>query len=145
MIDLQRRVIEREALVQHRLHLAPRGVAVALAADEHVRGERGEAARDFPDVQVVDLDDGRLLDERAKETVNRAVFEAQRETIASELSLETGNRELTTARAEAKADLFEYIEVFYNRRRRHSTLGNVSPTQFMHDWIAAQNEKNMAA
>ena len=25
-------------------------------------------------------------------------------------------------RAEAQADLFEYIEVFYNRRRRHSTL-----------------------
>ena len=28
-------------------------------------------------------------------------------------------------REEAIADLFEYIEVFYNRRRRHSTLGGV--------------------
>lgn len=26
-------------------------------------------------------------------------------------------------RADAQADLFEYIEVFYNRSRRHSTLG----------------------
>ena len=26
--------------------------------------------------------------------------------------------------------IFEYIEVFYNRRRRHSTLGNVSPSEF---------------
>jgi transposase InsO family protein len=26
-------------------------------------------------------------------------------------------------RADAQADLFEYVEVFYNRRRRHSTLG----------------------
>jgi putative transposase len=33
-------------------------------------------------------------------------------------------------RAEARADIFEYVEVFYNRERRHSTLGYVSPPQF---------------
>jgi putative transposase len=33
-------------------------------------------------------------------------------------------------RREAKADLFEYIEIFYNRRRRHSTLGYLSPAEF---------------
>lgn len=33
-------------------------------------------------------------------------------------------------RSEAKADLFEYIEIFYNRRRRHSTLGYLSPAEF---------------
>jgi hypothetical protein len=48
-------------------------------------------------------------------------------------------------RVEATADLFEYVEVFYNRSRRHSTLGQVSPTQFMQDWIATQQEKNLAA
>jgi transposase InsO family protein len=48
-------------------------------------------------------------------------------------------------RAEAMADLFEYIEVFYNRKRRHSTLGNVSPSQFMNDWIVTQNQQNLAA
>lgn len=47
--------------------------------------------------------------------------------------------------AEAKADLFEYIEVFYNRSRRHSTLGHVSPTQFLQDWICEQDEQNLAA
>jgi len=31
---------------------------------------------------------------------------------------------------EAKQSLFEYIEVFYNRRRRHSTLGDRSPEEF---------------
>lgn len=32
--------------------------------------------------------------------------------------------------AEARKDVFEYIEVFYNRRRSHSTLGGVSPEEF---------------
>ena len=32
--------------------------------------------------------------------------------------------------AEAKASVFEFIEVFYNRVRRHSSLGNVSPAEF---------------
>lgn len=31
---------------------------------------------------------------------------------------------------DAKRDLFEYIEVWYNRQRRHSTLGYVSPAEF---------------
>jgi transposase InsO family protein len=31
---------------------------------------------------------------------------------------------------EAKMALFDYIEVFYNQRRRHSTLGQVSPATF---------------
>jgi putative transposase len=32
--------------------------------------------------------------------------------------------------AEATQAIFEYIEVFYNRVRRHSTIGNVSPVEF---------------
>jgi putative transposase len=31
---------------------------------------------------------------------------------------------------EAKRELFDYIEVFYNQRRRHSTLGQISPAAF---------------
>ncbi len=31
---------------------------------------------------------------------------------------------------EARADLFDYIEVFYNRKRRHGYLGNISPADF---------------
>jgi transposase InsO family protein len=33
-------------------------------------------------------------------------------------------------RAEARAALFEYIEVFYNGQRRHSSLGYVSPAEY---------------
>src|SRR5918995_4951007 len=32
-------------------------------------------------------------------------------------------------RDEARRDMFEYIEVFYNRQRRHSTLGYLSPVR----------------
>jgi len=48
-------------------------------------------------------------------------------------------------RAEATADIFEYIEVFYNRKRRHSTLGYRSPNQFMEDWISAQHDEKLVA
>jgi len=33
-------------------------------------------------------------------------------------------------RSEARRSIFEYIEVFYNRQRRHSTLGYKSPVEF---------------
>jgi putative transposase len=48
-------------------------------------------------------------------------------------------------REQAVADLFDYIEVFYNRSRRHSTLGYSSPVQFLKDWITTQHERKMAA
>jgi putative transposase len=34
--------------------------------------------------------------------------------------------------AEARQDIFEYIEVFYNRKRRHSSLGYKSPVEYEH-------------
>lgn len=37
-------------------------------------------------------------------------------------------------REEAKSSIFEYIEVFYNRRRLHSTLGYASPVDFEKTW-----------
>jgi len=46
------------------------------------------------------------------------------------LKRERVNRVRYRTRDEARADLFEYIEVFYNRKRRHGYLGNVSPAEF---------------
>jgi transposase InsO family protein len=41
--------------------------------------------------------------------------------------------------ADMKATSFEYIEVFYNRNRQHSTLGCRSPVQFfLDDWLSEQ-------
>jgi putative transposase len=50
-----------------------------------------------------------------------------------------------STRDEAQADLFDYIEPFYNRRRKHSTLGYASPIKFLENWITAQREQQLAA
>jgi transposase InsO family protein len=47
--------------------------------------------------------------------------------------------------AEAIADAFDYIEPFYNRRRRHPTLGHASPQYFLNDRIRRQHEQESAA
>ena len=41
-------------------------------------------------------------------------------------------------RADAKADVFQYIEMFYNRVRRHSTLGQISPERYLQNWLSRQ-------
>ena len=37
-------------------------------------------------------------------------------------------------RAQAKSEITEYIEIFYNRQRRHSKLGNLAPAVFAQRW-----------
>ena len=55
---------------------------------------------------------------------------AAMESFFSTLKTERVYRRVYRTRDEARADLFEYIEGFYNPRRRHSTLGGVSPVEF---------------
>jgi len=39
-------------------------------------------------------------------------------------------RKMSRTRDDAKADVFDYIERFYNPKRRHSTIGYLSPMEF---------------
>jgi transposase InsO family protein len=55
---------------------------------------------------------------------DNAVMESFFSTVKSEL------REHFDSHGDAKMELFDYIEVFYNQRRRHSTLGQISPAAF---------------
>jgi Integrase core domain len=48
----------------------------------------------------------------------------------STLKIERTNRTDYQTRDQAGADVFDYIERFYNLRRRHSTLGYVSPADY---------------
>ena len=43
-----------------------------------------------------------------------------------------------STRREARAALFEYIEIFYNQRRRHSSIGYRTPAQARRDMTIAQ-------
>jgi putative transposase len=55
---------------------------------------------------------------------DNAVMESFFSTLKSELG------ERFESHGEAKMELFDYIEVFYNQRRRHSTLGQISPAEY---------------
>ena len=55
---------------------------------------------------------------------------AAMESFFSSLKTERTARKTYRTRDEARADVFDYIECFYNPRRRHSTLGYLSPIAF---------------
>jgi putative transposase len=52
------------------------------------------------------------------------------ESFFATLKKELIHRRSWPSKAELRSETFEYIEVFFNRRRRHSTLGHLSPEQF---------------
>jgi len=52
------------------------------------------------------------------------------ESFFSTLKTERTARKTYRTRNEAKADVFDYIECFYNPKRQHSTIGYISPIQF---------------
>jgi putative transposase len=55
---------------------------------------------------------------------------APMESFFASMKKELVHHETYPTREAAKASLFEYIEVFYNRIRRHSALGYVAPAEF---------------
>ena len=52
------------------------------------------------------------------------------ESFFGSLKTELVDHEDYHTRSEAKQSLFEYIEIFYNRQRRHSYLGYISPVEY---------------
>jgi len=59
------------------------------------------------------------------------------ESFFSSLKTELIGDEMYATREIAKAAIFEWIEVFYNRRRRHSSLGYVAPAEYEEMYAAA--------
>lgn len=55
---------------------------------------------------------------------------APMESFFASLKKELVHHENYETRAQAKASIFEYIETFYNPKRRHSSLGYVSPAEY---------------
>jgi len=63
---------------------------------------------------------------RPANCTDNAVVESFFSTLKNELTL----HEQYASRSQARAAIFNYIEMFYNRERQHSTLGYVSPVEF---------------
>lgn len=61
---------------------------------------------------------------RRGDCYDNAVMESFFSTVKSELADRFGSY------GEAKMEVFDYLEVYYNQRRRHSTLGQISPAAF---------------
>ena len=55
---------------------------------------------------------------------------AAMESFFSTLKTERTSRKVYRTRDEARSDVFDYIERFYNQRRRHSTLDYLSPLDY---------------
>ena len=55
---------------------------------------------------------------------------APMESFFGRLKCEVASSEMFSTRDQARAELFEYLEVFYNRVRLHSSLGFLSPVEF---------------
>jgi putative transposase len=67
---------------------------------------------------------------------------APMESFFNSLKNERTHTQRYATREEARRDTFEYIEAFYNRSRRHSALGYVSPAQHYAAW---QDQQKLAA
>ena len=52
------------------------------------------------------------------------------ESFFATLKKELIHRRSWPTKAELRTEVFDYIEIFYNRQRRHRTLGQLSPAQF---------------
>ena len=63
---------------------------------------------------------------RRGEVYDNAVAESFFSTLKKELVHQTK----FATRTDARQAIFDYVEVFYNRQRRHSTLGYLSPATF---------------
>jgi putative transposase len=68
---------------------------------------------------------------RRGDCYDNAVMESFFSTVKSELA------DRFDSFGEGKMESFDYIEVFYNQRRRHSTLGQISPAAFERRTTAA--------
>ncbi len=106
----------------------------AVEAEISATRERGRATMD-----ILALEDGVRLDQliTARDRVQLELGEARSEERCQQKlakrsrapeppmpSLSDGTRD------DARADVFDYIERFYNAVRRHSTIGYISPIEF---------------
>ena len=73
-------------------------------------------------------------------SVGDALDNAVAESFFASLQTELLDRDAWPTRRKLRTAIFEYIEAFYNLRRRHSTLGYLTPLEFEERWRAGQRQ-----
>ncbi len=68
----------------------------------------------------------------------KAYANAVAEAFFATLECELIDRHVWSKRGEARPAIFDYIEGFYNPRRRHSALGYLSPAEYERRWRDAR-------
>ncbi len=95
------------------------------------------AGRDFAAARAASMADcGLLKSWSLLKTRGGSYDNAAMERWNHSLKVEAIHGERFTTREQAKAHVFEYIEVYYNRQRLHSTLGYLSPAEFELRYVA---------
>lgn len=61
---------------------------------------------------------------------DNAVAESFFQLLKLKLKRERERRQIYATRSDARADIFNHIEMFYNPKRRHGTAGETSPVEF---------------
>ncbi len=76
--------------------------------------------------------------QRSMGRVGSCFENAMAESLFATVECELLQRTPFESRQQAQGEIFKFLEGFYNRRRRHSALGYLSPVEFERAWSAAQ-------
>ncbi|CAN5610267.1 hypothetical protein BH24ACT26_BH24ACT26_08990 [soil metagenome] len=71
-------------------------------------------------------------------SVGDAYDNAAAESFVATLKTELLHRFSWPTRLDAELAIFDFTEIFYNRRRRHTTIGTISPAQSERRWYEEQ-------
>ena len=77
-------------------------------------------------------------------SIGDALDNAAAESFFATLQTELLDRDSWPTRQKLRSHIFEYIEAFYNRKRRHSTLEYLSPLEFEERWFKQKKQKAIA-